>query len=101
MKVKSEGEVAQSYLTLSNSMDCSPSGSSIHGIFQARVLECGAIAFSIFATVTTITTFTRSLIIIQVSLNSSFGELKLFLKLFLGSYPLDSESQSCDLRLFA
>ena len=47
MKVKSESEVAQSCLTLSDPMDCSPPGSSIHGIFQARVLEWGAIAFSI------------------------------------------------------
>ena len=39
MKVKSESEVIQSCLTLSNLMDCSPPGSSIHGIFQARVLE--------------------------------------------------------------
>ena len=39
MKVKSESEVAQSCLTLSNPMDCSLPGSSIHGIFQARVLE--------------------------------------------------------------
>ena len=39
MKVKSESEVAQSCLTLSNLMDCSPPGSSVHGIFQARVLE--------------------------------------------------------------
>ena len=47
MKVKSESEVAQSCLTLSDPMDCSlPVGSSIHGIFQARVLEWGAIAFS-------------------------------------------------------
>ena len=46
MKVKSESEVAQSYLTLSNPMDCSLPGSSVHGIFQARVLEWGAIAFS-------------------------------------------------------
>ena len=46
MKVKSESEVAQSCPTLSNPMDCSPSGSSAHGIFQARVLEWGAIAFS-------------------------------------------------------
>ena len=46
MKVKSESEVAQSRLTLSDPMDCSPPGSSIHGIFQARVLEWGAIAFS-------------------------------------------------------
>jgi len=47
MKVKSESEVAQLCLTLSDPMDCSPLGSSIHGIFQARVLEWGAIAFSI------------------------------------------------------
>ena len=46
MKVKSESEVAQSCLTLSDPMDCSPPGSSAHGIFQARVLEWGAIAFS-------------------------------------------------------
>ena len=47
MKVKSESEVAQSCPTLSDPMDCSPPGSSIHGIFQARVLEWGAIAFSV------------------------------------------------------
>ena len=46
MKVKSESEVAQSCPTLSYPMDCSLPGSSIHGIFQARVLESGAIAFS-------------------------------------------------------
>ena len=46
MKVKSESEVAQSCPTLSNPMDCSLPGSSVHGIFQARVLERGAIAFS-------------------------------------------------------
>ena len=46
MKVKSESEVAQSYPTLSDPMDCSLPGSTIHGIFQARVLEWGAIAFS-------------------------------------------------------
>ena len=44
-KVKSESEVAQSCPTLRNPMDCSPPGSSVHGIFQARVLEWGAIAF--------------------------------------------------------
>ena len=47
MKAKSESEVAQSCPTLSDPMDCSLPGSSIHGIFQARVLEWGAIAFSI------------------------------------------------------
>ena len=49
MKVKSESEVAQLCPTLSDPMDCSPPGSSVHGIFQARVLEWGAIAFSGFA----------------------------------------------------
>ena len=48
-KVKSESEVTQSCLTLSNPMDCSPPGSPIHGILQARVLEWDAIAFSIFS----------------------------------------------------
>ena len=47
MRVKSESEVAKLCPTLSDSMDCSPPGSSVHGIFQARVLEWGAIAFSI------------------------------------------------------
>ena len=46
-KVKSENEVTQSCPTLCDHMDCSLPGSSIHGIFQARVLEWGAIAFSI------------------------------------------------------
>ena len=46
MKVKSESEVAQSCPTLSDPMDCSLRGSSVHGIFKARVLEWGAIAFS-------------------------------------------------------
>src|SRR5574341_593456 len=46
MKVKSESEVAQSCPTLSDPMDCSQPGSSVHGIFQARVLEWIAIAFS-------------------------------------------------------
>ena len=46
MKVKRECEVAQSYPTLSDPMDCSPPGPSAHGIFQASVLEWGAIAFS-------------------------------------------------------
>ena len=46
MKVKSESEVAQSCLTLSDPMDCSLPGSAVHGIFQAGVLEWGAIDFS-------------------------------------------------------
>ena len=48
MKVKSESEVAQPCSTLSNPMDCSLPGSSVHGIFEARVLEWGAIAISIY-----------------------------------------------------
>ena len=47
MKVKSESEVTQSCPTLRDPMDCSLPGSSIHGIFQARGLEWGAIAFSV------------------------------------------------------
>ena len=43
MKVKSQSEVAEYGRTLSNPMDCSPPGSSIHGIFQATVLEWGAV----------------------------------------------------------
>ena len=46
MKVKNESEVAQSCPTLGDPMDCSPPGSSVHEIFQPRVLEWGAIAFS-------------------------------------------------------
>ena len=46
MQVESESEVTQSCLTLSDPMDCSLPGSSIHGIFRATVLESGAIAFS-------------------------------------------------------
>ena len=47
MKVKSEREVTQSCSTLSDPMDCNPPGFSVHGIFQARVLEWGAIAFDL------------------------------------------------------
>ena len=48
IKVKSESEVAKPCPTLSDPTDCSPPGSSAHGIFQARLLEWGAIAFSAF-----------------------------------------------------
>ena len=48
IKVKSKSEVAQSCPTLRDPMDCSLPGSSVHGIFQARVLEWGAIAFTKF-----------------------------------------------------
>ena len=47
MKVRSESDVAQSCPTVSDPMDCSLPGSSVHGIFQARVLEWGAIAFKL------------------------------------------------------
>ena len=46
MKVESESEVSQSCPTVRDPMDCSPPGSSVHGIFQARALEWGATAFS-------------------------------------------------------
>ena len=49
MKVKRESEVAQSCPTLSDPKNCSLPGSSVHGIFQARILEWGAIAFSAFS----------------------------------------------------
>ena len=49
MKVKIESEVVQSSPTLLDPVNCSPPGSSVHGIFQARVLEWGAIAFSMYA----------------------------------------------------
>ena len=48
VKMKSESEVTQSYLTLRNPMDCSLPGSSVHGIFQARILEWVATSFSIW-----------------------------------------------------
>ena len=64
MKVKSESEVAQSCPTLRDPMDCSLPGSSIHGIFQARVLEWGAIAFS--DNISYVLTIKISLIITQL-----------------------------------
>ena len=57
MKVKSESEVAQSCPTFSDPMDCSLPGSSIHGIFQAKVLEWGAVAFSDMCVYTHIHTY--------------------------------------------
>ena len=51
MKVKSEGEVAQSCTTLSDPTDCSLPGSSVHGIFQARLLEWDAIMTALFTRV--------------------------------------------------
>ena len=60
MKVKIQSEVALSSLTLSDPMDCSPPGSSIHGISQTRVLEWGAIAFSNMLSTTTTTKLLQS-----------------------------------------
>ena len=60
MKVKSESEVAQLCPTLRDPMDCSPPGSSVHGIFQARVLEWGAITFSVCSTRRRERVFTRN-----------------------------------------
>ena len=71
MKVKSESEVAQTCPTLSDPMDCSLPGSWIHGIFQARVLEWGAIAFS-----------------------DLLGYTKVFLVMFLGNLPVTFRSQT-------
>ena len=61
MKVKSESEVAQSCPTLSDPMDCSLPGSSVHGIFQAGVLEWGAIAFRLPGTYCSVTNDRRLL----------------------------------------
>ena len=62
MKVKSEREVAQSCLTLSNPMECSPPGSSVHRIFQARVLEWGPLPSPKLSMCTRIYTFCFSVI---------------------------------------
>ena len=82
MKVKSESEVAESCPTPSNPMDCSPPGSSIHGIFQARVLEWVAIAFSIIYTYICIYLYTE---IYPVLISSYF-------LLCQGLYPRDISS---------
>ena len=74
MKVKSESEVTQSCPTLSDIMDCNLLGSSIHGIFQARVLEWGAIAFS---------TFTPYLDLIALIIINGRNRIKTL----IGSYP--------------
>ena len=66
MKVKSESEVAQSCLTLSDPMDCSLPGSSVHAIFQARALEWVVIAFS-----RSLSSMAQSLFVILVVFTSS------------------------------
>ena len=72
MKVKSEREVAQSCLTLSDPMDCTPPGSSVHGIFQARVLEWVAIPFSESKSMT------QPLMLKKLKLNGSMKTYKTF-----------------------
>ena len=67
MKVKSKSEVAQSCPTLSDPMDCSLPGSSVHGSFQARVLEWGAIAFSVALTRQTLVGKIMSLLLNMLS----------------------------------
>ena len=76
-KVKSESEVAESCSTLSDPMDCSPPGSSIHGIFQARVLEWGAIAFSVTCTRKAIIKKKKRLIITNIDKDVEKLELSL------------------------
>ena len=66
MKVKSESEVTQSCPTLSDPMDCSLPGSSVHGIFQARVLEWGAIAFSLSLSLSHTHTHTNASVSIEM-----------------------------------
>ena len=81
-KVKSESEVAESCPTLNDPMDCGPPGSSIHGIFQARVLEWGAIAFSGNVPLVSLIFLKRSLVF-PILLFSSISLLWSPLKTFL------------------
>ena len=84
MKVKSQSEVAQSCLTLSDPMDCSLPGSSVHGIFQARVLEWIAIAFikrlfspSLLPAIRVVSSaYLRLLIFLPASLDSSLCSIQ-------------------------
>ena len=69
MKVKSESEVAQSCPTLLDSMDCSPPGSSTHGIFQARVLEWGAIFYCVLNFNSNVSLLVYRKVIVLVSCN--------------------------------
>ena len=88
MKVKGEREVAQSCPTLSDPMDCSLPGSSVHGTSQARVLEWGTIAFSD----TALLGFTK----IPTRLYSSGGQGHYFSLLIVES-PADSKIQGCQM----
>ena len=90
MKVKSESEVAQSVPTLPDPMNCSLPGSSIHGIFQARVLEWGAIAFSplcmylkIIKNICAQKTFTQSMVLFEIDCYKLSNSRMLLLLLLL------------------
>ena len=84
-KVKSESEVAQLCPILSDPMDCSLPGSSVHGIFQARVLEWGATAFSDVASGPPLT---RSLLLLTFCMNYCVMFVTTVLHLFI---PFPSE----------
>ena len=78
MKVKSESEVAQLCPTLSDPMDCSLPGSSIHGIFQAGVLECVAIAFSEARRISGLKTLYSLMVLGEVLLGTVWGCVTFF-----------------------
>ena len=94
MKVKSEREVAQLCPTLWDPMDCSLPGSSIHGIFQARVLEWGAIAF--FVCITTCLLFLDTIHIAHCH-HSLLHYISL--KMLFSDYKIDKEILRC-LKMF-
>ena len=73
IKVKSESEVAQSCPTLCDPMACSLPGSSVHGIFQARVLEWGAIAFSLLALNSTEDIFNNRIFLTAFACNITYS----------------------------
>ena len=87
MKVKSQSEVAQSCLTLSDPMGCSQPGSSVHGIFQARVLEWVAIAFSGHFLLATGKFHTQAFLRIAPQ--------TCYVTIFLHTYPLLFQIQHC------
>ena len=88
MKVKSEREVTQSCLTPSNPMDCSLPGSSIHGIFQARVLESDAIAFSISRCIGPLKCLVSVKYRILICCTCCFQSGSLFFVYFFVNFPL-------------
>ena len=114
MKVKSESQVAQSCHTLSDPMDCSPPGSSVPGILQARVLEWGAIAIYIYHLPTYLLSTYPSIVSVYLSIYLSphwsiyhLGlppdYLSVYLFVYLSIYHLypSSISTLCLSRLFA